>query len=44
MLNSYINFRIAEPNRLVVAGDIASTGNYLESTIKKIKLKQFHLN
>ena len=39
VLNSYINFRIAEPNRLVVAGDIASTGNYLESTITKNKIE-----
>ena len=39
VLNSYINFRIAEPNRLVVAGDVASTGNYLGSTITKNKIE-----
>ena len=39
VLNSYINFRIAEPNRLVVAGDVASTGNYLGSTITKDKIE-----
>ena len=39
VLNSYINFRIAEPNRLAVAGDVASTGNYLGSTITKNKIE-----
>ena len=39
VLNSYINFRIAEPNRLVVAGNVASTGNYLGSTITKNKIE-----
>ena len=39
VLNSYINFRIAEPNRLVVAGDVASTVNYLGSTITKDKIE-----
>ena len=39
VLNSYINFRIVEPNRLVLAGNVASTGNYLGSTIVKNEIE-----
>ena len=39
VLNSYINFRIAEPKRLVLAKKLASTENYLGSTITKDKIE-----
>ena len=38
-LNSNINFKIANPNRLVLAEDVISTGNYLGSTIAKDKIE-----
>ena len=38
-LNSNINFKIANPNRLVLAENIDSTGNYLGSAIAKNKIE-----
>ena len=38
-LSSYINFKIAEPNRLVLANSVAATGKYLTGTITKEKIE-----
>ena len=35
ILNSYLNFKIAEPNRMVLAQNVSQTGNYLGSTVVK---------
>ena len=38
-LSSYINFKIAEPNRLVLSNSVAATGKYLTGTITKEKIE-----
>ena len=39
ILKSYLNFKMTEPNRLVVAQDTFSTANYLTSSIPKEKIE-----
>ncbi len=39
VLKSYLNFKMAEPNRMVVANEGDSTSNYLTSSIPKEKIE-----
>lgn len=39
-LSSYLNFKIAEPNRLIVASNTNATGKYLGSTVVKNKIEK----
>ena len=39
ILKSYLNFKMAEPNRMVVANEGDSTSNYLTSSIPKEKIE-----
>ena len=39
VLKSYLNFKMAEPNRMVLANDIDSTGKYLTSSITKNQIE-----
>ena len=39
VLKSYLNFKMAEPNRMVVANDGDSTSNYLTSSVPKEKIE-----
>ena len=39
VLKSYLNFKMAEPNRMVVANDGDSTSNYLTSSVSKEKIE-----